>query len=123
MNVTEKRRSFLINVMYFAVLIGLFFLFFKYAFGICLPLLTALFVAAVLQKPVDYLTKKTVFHWLLLYLQVTHICQTVLACRVHPNCRFCLSVATDYIADAATFPIQQMCLLFSSKTPSSCDKK
>lgn len=58
MNVTEKRRSFLINVMYFAVLIGLFFLFFKYAFGICLPLLTALFVAAVLQKPVDYLTKK-----------------------------------------------------------------
>lgn len=57
MNVTEKRRSFLINVMYFAVLIGLFFLFFKYAFGICLPLLTALFVAAVLQKPVDYLTK------------------------------------------------------------------
>ena len=46
MNVTEKRRSFLINVMYFAVLIGLFFLFFKYAFGICLPLLTALFVAA-----------------------------------------------------------------------------
>ena len=58
MNVTEKRRSFLINVMYFTVLIGLFFLFFKYAFGICLPLLTALFVAAVLQKPVDYLTKK-----------------------------------------------------------------
>lgn len=58
MNITEKRRSFLINVMYFTVLIGLFFLFFKYAFGICLPLLTALFVAAVLQKPVDYLTKK-----------------------------------------------------------------
>ena len=32
MNVTEKRRSFLINVMYFAVLIGLFFLFFKLRF-------------------------------------------------------------------------------------------
>ena len=58
MNTTEKRRSFLINVMYFAVIIGLFFLFFKYAFGICLPFLTALFVATVLQKPVNYLTKK-----------------------------------------------------------------
>lgn len=58
MNITEKRRRFLINIMYFAVIIGLFFLFFKYAFGICLPFLTALFVATMLQKPVNYLTKK-----------------------------------------------------------------
>ncbi len=58
MNTVEKRRSFLINISYFAVLLGLFYLFFKYAFGICLPIVTALFVAVVLQRPVNWLTEK-----------------------------------------------------------------
>lgn len=58
LNVVEKRRSFIINVAYFVMLAGLFYLFFKYAFGILLPFLSAVFIAIALQKPVNFLTKK-----------------------------------------------------------------
>ena len=54
-----KRRNFIIDVVYFAMLIGLFYLFFKYAFGVCLPFIFAIFIAAVLQKPVNFLVGKT----------------------------------------------------------------
>ena len=54
-----KRRNFIINVVYFALLIGLFYLFFKYAFGVCLPFIFAIFIASSLQKPVNYLVTKT----------------------------------------------------------------
>lgn len=58
MGTIEKRRKFIINVAYFALIIGLFYLFFKFAFGIFVPFITAVFVAVLLQKPVDALTKK-----------------------------------------------------------------
>lgn len=55
----NKRRNFIIDVVYFALLIGLFYLFFKYAFGVCLPFIFAIFIASVLQKPVNFLVGKT----------------------------------------------------------------
>lgn len=58
MNTVEKRRNFIIDTFYFALLIGLFYLFMKYAFGICFPFILAVFVAALLQRPVNWLTKK-----------------------------------------------------------------
>lgn len=58
MNTIEKRRNFIINFIYFVLIIGLFYLFFKYAFGLFLPFIAALFVAALLQRPVNSLTKK-----------------------------------------------------------------
>lgn len=58
MGTTEKRRKFIINVAYFIMIIGLFYLFFKYALGIFLPFFIAVFVAILLQKPVDFLSKK-----------------------------------------------------------------
>lgn len=59
MDTIQKRKNFIVNIVYFALLVGLFYLFFKYAFGICFPILLAMFVATILQRPVNYLTKKT----------------------------------------------------------------
>lgn len=55
----EKRRNFIIDVIYIALLVGLFYLFFRYAFGMCLPFIIAIFIAVLLQKPVNAIMKKT----------------------------------------------------------------
>ncbi len=59
MDKIEKRRAFLINTAYAVVLIGLFYLAVKYALGIIWPFVVAFFLAMVLQKPVNFLAKKT----------------------------------------------------------------
>ena len=56
---TEKKRRLLINVAYYAMLLVLGFLFYKYAFGVCFPIMFAFAVAIVLQKPKNFIVKKT----------------------------------------------------------------
>jgi len=55
----EKRRAVLINVVYYALIIALFYLVFKVFFGIIAPFIVAFFIAAILQRPVNFLNKKT----------------------------------------------------------------
>ncbi|MBQ5825096.1 MAG: sporulation integral membrane protein YtvI [Clostridia bacterium] len=60
MNTTiEKRRALLINTGYFALIIGAFYLFMRFAFWTVAPFLFAFFVAMLLQKPVSKVTKRT----------------------------------------------------------------
>ncbi len=60
MNTTvEKRRALLINVAYFALIIGAFYLFMRYAFWTVSPFIFAFFIAMLLQKPVSAVTKRT----------------------------------------------------------------
>lgn len=59
MEKTEKRRSFIINTVYIALIIGLFYLAIKYALGIVWPFVVAFFFAMLLQRPVNFLSKKT----------------------------------------------------------------
>lgn len=54
-----KRRAFLINFFYFAVIIALFYLFMHYAFWITFPFLAAFAVAMLLQRPVNFIARKT----------------------------------------------------------------
>ncbi len=54
-----KRRAFLINFFYFAVIIMLFYLFMHYAFWITFPFLAAFAIAMFLQRPVGFITRKT----------------------------------------------------------------
>ena len=56
---TEKKRKFIINVVYTVILIALFYLFFKFAFGTILPILCAVVAAMILQKPVNFICRKT----------------------------------------------------------------
>lgn len=55
----EKRRALLINVVYYALIIAVFYLVLKVFFGIIAPFVLAFFAAAILQRPVSFFNKKT----------------------------------------------------------------
>ena len=55
----EKRRRFIINTAYLVLVAAIAYLIYKYALGICFPLVFAFAGAAVLQKPRNFLMKKT----------------------------------------------------------------
>ncbi len=55
----EKRRSVLINVAYFALIFGVFYLFMRFAFWPLFPFIFAFFMAMLFQKPVNFIAKKT----------------------------------------------------------------
>ena len=57
--IVEKRRAILINVLYFALIIAIFYLLIKTFFGILIPFVVAFCVAALIQRPVRFLNKKT----------------------------------------------------------------
>ena len=59
MQVVEKRRQTIINVIYFGIIIAAAALFMRYAVGICMPFIIAFLFAAILQKPKNFLVKKT----------------------------------------------------------------
>lgn len=55
----QKRLSVLINVLYYSLIITIFYLIFKTFFGILLPFIVAFILAALFQKPVHFLERKT----------------------------------------------------------------
>ena len=55
----EKRRAVLINTAYIVLLLGAFYLFMRYAFGVFAPFIFAFILAAVLQRPANAIAKKT----------------------------------------------------------------
>lgn len=59
MDKTQKRWSFIVNTLYFAIFIAAFFLFMRYAFSTVLPFIIAFIIAAVLQKPLNFITAKS----------------------------------------------------------------
>ena len=59
MNIVEKRRSTLINIMFYALLIAAYYLFVKYASWLVAPFIVAFAIAMFLQKPVRSISQKT----------------------------------------------------------------
>lgn len=59
MNLVEKRKSMLINFVFYALLIAAYYFFMKFAFGLVAPFIIAFGVAMLLQKPVRAISKKT----------------------------------------------------------------
>ncbi len=55
----EKRRRFIINTVYFGIVVALCFFFFKYAMGTLFPIIFAFIIAALLQRPKNFILKKT----------------------------------------------------------------
>lgn len=55
----EKRRAAIINVLYFGMLVAIVVLVMRYALSVCLPFAVAFVVAAILQRPKNFLVKKT----------------------------------------------------------------
>lgn len=57
MEKTQKRWSFIVNTLYFGIFIVAFYFFMKYAFWTVFPFIFAFIIAAILQKPLKFLTK------------------------------------------------------------------
>lgn len=55
----EKKRKSIINVAYYAMIALIFFLVVRYAMGVCFPIVCAFLIATILQKPKNFLVKKT----------------------------------------------------------------
>lgn len=55
----ERKRKAIINIVYYALIIGLLFLVARYAMGVCFPIVCAFFIATILQRPKNFLTRKT----------------------------------------------------------------
>ena len=59
MDAVEKRRRVIINLIYAGIILGLIYLLLKYAFWMLLPFIAAFVIAAILQRPVNFLASKT----------------------------------------------------------------
>ena len=55
----EKKRAFLINFAFLALILGLVYIFFKHFFWVTAPFLLSFFFAVILQKPLRWLDRKT----------------------------------------------------------------
>ena len=55
----EKRRAFIIDLVYVIAILGLVYVFFKYCFTVAAPFLLSFFIAVFMQKPLNWLDKKT----------------------------------------------------------------
>ncbi|MBQ9531031.1 MAG: sporulation integral membrane protein YtvI [Eubacterium sp.] len=55
----ERRREFLINIAFVAVILALIYVFFKYLFWVTAPFLLTFLLAIFLQKPLRKIDKKT----------------------------------------------------------------
>ncbi len=59
LDIVEKRRATLISLTYLAVFVIIFYFFVKYAFWMVSPFIFALLIALILQRPINFLSKKT----------------------------------------------------------------
>ncbi len=57
MDKTQKRWSFIVNVIYVLIFVAAFYLFMKYAFWTLFPFVCAFVIAALLQKPLHFFTR------------------------------------------------------------------
>lgn len=55
----ERRKNFIVNTVYVAIVAFLFYVIFKYALALLLPFFAAMFVAYLLQRPVNAIQRKT----------------------------------------------------------------
>lgn len=59
LSATERKKKTIINILYYAILLILFYCFMKYAFGLFFPFILAFIVAMVMQKPINFISRKT----------------------------------------------------------------
>lgn len=55
----EKRKKFIINFLYFAIIIAAIFFALQFALSLLFPFVAALFIAYVLKHPINFIARKT----------------------------------------------------------------
>ena len=58
---TDRKRKAIINIIYYAAIVFLAFIAVRYALGVCMPIVAAFFIATLLQRPKNFIVKKTFF--------------------------------------------------------------
>lgn len=56
---TETKKKTIINILYYAIILTLFYCFMKYAFGLFSPFIVAFLVAMIMQRPINFISRKT----------------------------------------------------------------
>ncbi|MEG0378631.1 MAG: AI-2E family transporter, partial [Eubacterium sp.] len=59
---TEKRKAFIINFLYFAILMALAFVVLKYGLPLISPFVIAFFIAYILKRPICFLAERLPIH-------------------------------------------------------------
>lgn len=54
----EKRTKFIINFLYFAIIIALAFFVLRFALSFLFPFVAALFIAYILRRPIQFITTR-----------------------------------------------------------------
>ena len=62
LNLAEKRRNTLISLAYFAVFSVAYYLFVKFAFWMAAPFIFAFIIAMFLQRPIRFISRKTILN-------------------------------------------------------------
>ena len=105
MDKVEKRRAFLINFAFVAVILALAFVGLKYFFWVAAPFLLSFFFAVLLQKPLRFLDKKTKHkaHGLLsVVLVILSICVIIVPLS------FLISALINKISEFLNFLLEQL---------------
>lgn len=107
----EKRREFLINLLYTAVILAIVYVFFKYCFWLAAPFLLSFLFAVILQKPLRWLDKKsknkchTLWSLLLVFLSIAVVLMPIilLLVRLINEIGNFVSYLTDQLSDFPQF--------------------
>lgn len=107
----EKRREFLINLLFAAVILAIVYVFFKYCFWLAAPFLLSFLFAVILQKPLRWLDKKsknkchTLWSLLLVFLSIAVVLVPIilLLVRLINEIGNFVSYLTDQLSDFPQF--------------------
>ena len=101
----EKRRNFLINILFLAAILALIYVFFKYLFWVTAPFILTFFFAILLQKPLRFLDKKTGKKWHTFW-SINLILLSI--CIVLVPLVFILSALVSKLGELATYITNQL---------------
>lgn len=127
MDHVEKRRRFIINAVYFTLIAVVAYVLYKYALGICFPLVFAFTVAAILQKPRNFLMKKTFLNktfssavCIITFLGIFAVLFTLIGIRISQEIRTFIDYAVMRFSDIDTLvnDVEDFLLSFTGRLPS-----
>lgn len=112
---TEKRRQFIINAAYWAVILSLLYFFFAYVVGWLFPVLIGLAVARLLQTPIRAISRKTriprkvvAFILVMFFLAALGTLLWILGAQIYSVAREQLSNLQQYYYDSVLPALQRI---------------
>jgi sporulation integral membrane protein YtvI len=112
---TEKRRQFIINAAYWAVILSLLYFFFAYVIGWLFPMLIGLAVARLLQTPIRFVSRKTrvprkviAFISVILFIGVLGTLLWILGARLYSLVREQLNALQQYYNESVLPALQRI---------------